>query len=45
MGRAPPDIIVIAGLDPALHRSKCIFILMDARVKPAYHDLEIGGAS
>jgi hypothetical protein len=45
MSRAPPDIIVIAGLDPAIHRSKSIFILMDARVKPAHDDLEIGGAS
>jgi hypothetical protein len=46
MGRAPPDIIVIAGLDPAIHRSKGIFTFwMDARVKPAHDGLEIGGAS
>jgi hypothetical protein len=45
MGRAAPDIVVIAGLDPAIHRPKSIFrFLMDARVKPAHDDLEIGDA-
>jgi hypothetical protein len=45
MGRAPQDI-VIAGLDPAIHRAKRIFeVLMDARVKPAHDDLKIGSTS
>ena len=39
MGEAAPDIVVIAGLDPAIHRSKSIIdVLMDARVKPAHDD-------
>jgi hypothetical protein len=43
MGGAAPDIVVIAGLDPAIHRLKSIFgFLMDARVKPAHDDREIG---
>ena len=46
MGGAAPDIVVIAGLDPAIHRSKSIFKpLMDARVKPAHDDLKVGNAS
>jgi hypothetical protein len=37
--------LVIAGLDPAIHRAKRRFVsLMDARVKPAHDDLEVGGA-
>jgi hypothetical protein len=45
MSGATPDTIVIAGLDPAIHRSKSIFrFLMDARVKPAHDSLEIGNA-
>jgi hypothetical protein len=45
MGRAPQDTAVIAGLDPAIHRSRSIFkFLMDARVKPAHDSLEIGEA-
>jgi hypothetical protein len=31
--------IVIAGLDPAIHRAKRVSALMDARVKPAHDDL------
>jgi hypothetical protein len=43
MSSAIPDTVVIAGLDPAIHRSKSIFkFLMDARVKPAHDGLEIG---
>jgi hypothetical protein len=43
MGDAIPDTVVIAGLDPAIHRSKGILgFLMDARVKPARDELEIG---
>ena len=46
MSGAIPDAVVIAGLDPAIHRSKGIFTFwMDARVKPAHDGLEIGGAS
>jgi hypothetical protein len=38
--------IVIAGLDPAIHRAKRIFeFLMDARVKPAHDGLEMGRPS
>ena len=34
--------IVIAGLDPAIHRAKRGFnFLMDARVKPAHDDLRM----
>jgi hypothetical protein len=37
-------ILVIAGLDPAIHRAKRRFeSLMDTRVKPAHDDLD-GGA-
>jgi len=53
MGGAAPDIVVIAGHSslpcadlsavPAIHRSKSIFgFLMDARVKPAQDEREIG---
>ena len=43
MSGAIPDAVVIAGLDPAIHRSKNTFkFLMDARVKPAHDSLEIG---
>jgi hypothetical protein len=43
MAGAAPNIAVIAGLDPAIHRSKSIFMfLMDARVKPAHDGLRIG---
>jgi hypothetical protein len=46
MGGATPHIVVIAGPDPAIHRSKSIFrFLMDARVKPAHDDLKVGNAS
>ena len=42
MIRITQDTVVIAGLDPAIHRSKSIFrFLMDARVKPAHDDLGI----
>jgi len=35
-------ILVIAGLDPAIHRAKHIFkFLMDARVKPAHDGLRM----
>ncbi|MBR1143522.1 hypothetical protein [Bradyrhizobium sp. AUGA SZCCT0431] len=38
--------IVIAGLDPAIHRAKRIFeVLMDARVKPAHDNQETGRMS
>jgi hypothetical protein len=34
--------VVIAGLDPAIHRAKRIFdFLMDARVKPAHDELRM----
>jgi hypothetical protein len=34
--------VVIAGLDPAIHRAKRRFVsLMDARVKPAHDELEL----
>ena len=34
--------VVIAGLDPAIHRAKRSFeFLMDARVKPAHDDLSL----
>jgi hypothetical protein len=37
MIRAIQNAVVIAGLDPAIHRAKRAFkILMDARVKPAH---------
>ena len=43
MGGAIPDTVVIAGLDPAIHRSQSIFgFLMDARIKPARDDQKIG---
>jgi hypothetical protein len=43
MGGAAPNIVVIAGFDPAIHRSKSTLkFLMDARVKPAHDGLEIG---
>jgi hypothetical protein len=43
---ASPNTVVIAGLDPAIHRAMRIFkFLMDARVKPAHDDLGIGDAS
>jgi hypothetical protein len=46
MGGVTPDAVVIAGLDPAIHRSKSIFkFLMDARVRPAHDDLKIGNTS
>ena len=46
MGVASPHSFVIAGLDPAIHRAKRIFEdLMDARVKPAHDNLEIGTAT
>jgi hypothetical protein len=36
-------MIVIAGLDPAIHRAKRVFdVLMDARVKPAHDEMLIG---
>jgi hypothetical protein len=42
MGGAFPEI-VIAGLDPAIHRPKGIVrSLMDARVKPAHDGRKIG---
>jgi hypothetical protein len=32
-------LLVVAGLDPAIHRAKRNFVfLMDARVKPAHDD-------
>ncbi len=35
--------VIIAGLDPAIHRSKSTFrFLMDARVKPAHDGLGMG---
>jgi hypothetical protein len=40
MGRVTPEV-VIAGLDPAIHRAKRGFSLMDARVKPAHDDLKM----
>ena len=46
MSGAIPDAVVIAGLDPAIHRAERTFeFLMDARVKPARDDLEIGGTA
>jgi hypothetical protein len=43
MRGATTETVVIAGLDPAIHRSKSIFgFLMDARVKPAHDDLKTG---
>jgi hypothetical protein len=34
--------VVIAGLDPAIHRAKRNFVsLMDARVKPAHDELKL----
>jgi hypothetical protein len=40
MGARTPDTVVIAGLDPAIHRAKRTFeFLMDARVKPAHDGL------
>jgi len=40
----PKDGVAAARLCPAIHRAKRIFrFLMDARVKPAHDDLEIGG--
>ena len=34
--------VVVAGLDPAIHRAKRTFdLLMDARVKPAHDDLSL----
>jgi hypothetical protein len=45
MGGTVRHILVIAGLDPAIHRPKAIFaVLMDARVKPAHDDLATGAA-
>jgi hypothetical protein len=45
MGNATHNL-VIAGLDPAIHRAKRISeVSMDARVKPAHDDLGIGNAS
>jgi hypothetical protein len=45
MRGATLHMVVIAGLDPAIHRAELIFeFLMDARVKPAHDDLKIGGA-
>src|SRR6266568_8642833 len=42
MSGAIPDAVVIAGLDPAIHRSKNTFkFLMDARVEPVHDGLEI----
>jgi hypothetical protein len=39
------NMLVIAGLDPAIHRAKRSFeIWMDARVKPAHDDLKSGSA-
>jgi hypothetical protein len=44
MNGATPQV-VIAGLDPASHRSRSVFRkLMDARVKPARDGLEVGVA-
>jgi hypothetical protein len=46
MIRSIQDALVIAGLDPAIHRAKRIYeFLMDVRVKPAHDDLEIGSTS
>jgi hypothetical protein len=42
MGRATPCVVVIAGPDPAIHRAKRVFEVMDARVKPAHDDVLIG---
>ena len=43
MSGATPHTVVIAGLDPAIHRSKNTFkFLMDAWVEPAHDGLEIG---
>jgi hypothetical protein len=43
---ASPDNIVVAGLDPAIHRARRIFKkLMDARVKPAHDGLKLRSAS
>jgi hypothetical protein len=43
MSGAIRDAVVIAGLDPAIHRWKSTFkFSMDARVKPAHDGLEIG---
>jgi hypothetical protein len=43
MTSVTPDTVVIAGLDPAIHRAKRIFeSLMDARVKPAHDDSNTG---
>jgi hypothetical protein len=40
---ATPNNVVIAGLDPAIHRAKRIAdFLMDARVKPAHDGLRLG---
>jgi hypothetical protein len=45
MGRATPCIVVIAGLDPAIHRSgNALKFLMDARLEPAHDDPAIGDA-
>jgi hypothetical protein len=42
MGEVAPIIIVIAGLDPAIHRAKRILkFSMDARVEPAHDDLKM----
>ena len=43
---APIRSVVIAGLDPAIHRAvRTLEILMDGRVKPAHDDLKIGEQS
>ena len=43
MRGATTETVVIAGLDPAIHRWKSTFkFSMDARVKPAHDGLEIG---
>jgi hypothetical protein len=40
---AATHMIVIAGLDPAIHRAKRIFeVLKDARVKPAHDETLVG---
>jgi hypothetical protein len=43
---APIQSVVIAGRNPAIHRAeRSLKICMDARVKPAHHDLKTGQQS
>jgi hypothetical protein len=45
MGPATSDTVVVAGLDPAIRRSRrSPDGLMDARIKPAHDGPEVGNA-